>query len=245
MANRCFSRPVHSTNKSSSDYTSSKRQRIQYENLVENVKKNNITESKNGTQYNTNVKLVSCGETNRPRLAAVNSYDTLLDITKGRYLERPDPITAENISKGHWASQWGIMSYTTAPVTLLDFSWKGYDLSLSNVVPYPQLSLNPANPAHTSTIPSGTHIGSTLTTVKNYPGYVLDASNTIFNSSCGKAGWENKVVPMANVHIKPSHLHGIEYPTTLQIIDASCTTNPLPTYKTANIPFPFTVSHGL
>ena len=121
LAQRCFQGLNDSSSKNGGDYINIKRQRTLYKNLRSAVSDgNNLMMKLNGIPYNATTVIGHCGTTwdsnststtttrdppvTNAQIASTDSYQTLLDIAKGKHLVNPLFAGSEATKYGLWLS---------------------------------------------------------------------------------------------------------------------------------------------
>ena len=252
LAQRCFQGLNDTSQQNGSDYIQAKRQRTLYKNLRNAVKDNNTRMEKRGVAYNATTIIQDCGTTwdsttpvhNVPvpngQLASTDSYQTLLDITKGKHLVNPLFAGAEATKYGLWLSQMCEINYlgawttgilarhsipirglTTDPAQSSGFPGLQADVSRNNLITFPL----PCLPASICTATYGTDMSWNPMA---YPGYVIDPNDEIFAPVCTNntiKAWVRLANPVFTnqpgfwraVNAQP--LNGFKYPSKVSLTD--------------------------
>lgn len=197
---RCF--PLSKVGISSSgERTKSKKQSVKYLTTLANKTSDNYK------NYDTNYKL------DGDCLKSAQSYEDLLDITKGKYYSNPQLNGATATKMESWAGNFisvDLSGCGFAPIT--DLSWNGTNIILNenNMMPF--------------TLPqfvSGTWGGS-----DRYPGYIVDASSAFTYHICNKNNDKSVLIEKYGKinyrytqdywnAVDGDRLNGINYPTKI------------------------------
>jgi hypothetical protein len=193
-AEKCFSNS-NDSNKSSSDYIKTTKQKTIYTDIANQIQNNFI--KSNGVNYNKNFGL------HNNCLAFAKSYDLLLDVTKGKYYSQPI-IDPDWVSNESWSSVLYSVNYSANGVNaVVDTS---YNAGNANQIVFPM--------TQSAELADISWNGL-------YPGVRIDPSYNIFYNECENQNyWRDKLVDMSfnntNYSIQSKQqseqLYGMVYP---------------------------------